>query len=338
MDYPIRNITHTLERDAIDILSSHLPKEWIVREMTERDYGIDLYIEIVGKNRKVTGQLVAIQVKGKSQISFNKNNEYTFSGIKRSTINYWTNLPVPVFLIAVCVKTRTPYWTNINSQERKGRFNGNSKTTSVKLNKSFDLNKNGLKLFNLFYLREKRWPDVENAIERSLMSFSSFGPFCLICQRKNEAEICSSTMQYLLMEHYNNYYLLARYLNVSRPKTIDFWYKKHFKSLFSLPEIDSYRFSYGFIKEIISEFVDDYREAVRRANLMVIKDQKDYFSKRFPLLFIHLQERPLTFVHSDWFARYYHDEYEKDTHVIESKFFDDFEEYDDWDLIDNLNI
>lgn len=338
MDFPLRHITHSLERDAIEILSSYLPKEWIVREMTERDYGIDLYVEIVGKDRKVTGQLVAIQVKGKSKINFNKNDEYTFSRIKRSTINYWTHLPVPVFIIVLCIKNKVPYWANINSENRKGRFKGNSKTTSVKINKKFDLKEKGLKIFNLFYLREKRWPAVENAIEKSLMSFSSFGPFCLICRRKDNNEICSSTIQYLLMEHYNNYYLLARYLNVSKPKNIDYWYKKHFESLFKLPAIDSYRFSYGFIKEIINDFVHDYIESVRRANLMVIKEQKDYFSKRFPLLFIHLKERPLTFVHSDWFARYYHDEYENDTRFIERKFFDDFEEYDDWDLIDNLNI
>ena len=72
MDFPKRNITHIIERQAIDILTQKLPKEWIVREMTERDYGIDLYIEIVKKDQKVTGDLVAIQVKGKQKIEFDE--------------------------------------------------------------------------------------------------------------------------------------------------------------------------------------------------------------------------------------------------------------------------
>ena len=40
----------------------------------------------------------------------------------------------------------------------------------------------------------------------------------------------------------------------------------------------------------------------------------------------------------DWYARYYNDEYESDTNNIEKRYFDDFNEYDDYDLIDDLNI
>ncbi|WP_333577748.1 hypothetical protein [Sphingobacterium sp.] len=41
MDFPQRDLTHIIEREALEILTQQLPKEWIVREMTERDYGVD---------------------------------------------------------------------------------------------------------------------------------------------------------------------------------------------------------------------------------------------------------------------------------------------------------
>ena len=170
------------------------------------------------------------------------------------------------------------------------------------------------------------------------MSFSSFGPFCLICKRKPAEETCSSTVQYLFLEHYNNYYILARYLGVSKPKPIPVWYDKQIDIHKQNGSLESLRFTYGMITDIIMEIADDYREAIRRANLLVVKEQSDYFARRFPFLQMHLIERPLTFVHTDWFARYYWDEYENETQDIEKKFFDDFTVYDNNDLINDLNI
>lgn len=337
MEFPIRNITHTIERRAVEILTYSLPEEWIVREMTERDYGIDLYIEIVGKDRKVTGKLVAIQVKGKTEIKFNSNGKYTFSGIKRATINYWNNLPVPVFTIVVCIKTQTPYWASIDAQNREGRFKGENKTTSVRIKKEDNFNKIGLLAFNLTYSREKKWPGIESAIEKSLMSFTSFGPFCLICRRRPDTKACSTTIQYLLLQHYENYYLLSKHLYNKRPKPITYWYKEHLKYLKKGEAQGSLQFSYKLIKEMIIDFASDYREATRIANLLVVKHQAFYFSRKFPHLFVHLKKRPLTFVESDWFARYYWDEYENETQNIEMKFFDDFDGYDYLDLVDEIN-
>lgn len=152
MDFPVRNITHTIEREALDILSNSLPPEWIVREMTERDYGIDLYIEIVGEDRRVTGDLIAIQVKGKREVQFNSDEIYSYSGIKKSTINYWLGLPVPVFFIVVCIKSRNAYWSDINSLNRKGQFKGKTETHSIELKKKFDLSDLGLNLFKYIYI------------------------------------------------------------------------------------------------------------------------------------------------------------------------------------------
>lgn len=56
MDYPERIDNHIKESDSITILNDKLPSSWIVREISERDYGIDLYVEIVGTDKKATQQ------------------------------------------------------------------------------------------------------------------------------------------------------------------------------------------------------------------------------------------------------------------------------------------
>jgi hypothetical protein len=338
MDFPKRDITHIIERQALEILTQQLPKEWIVREMTERDYGIDLYIEIIKEDKQVTGDLVAIQVKGKSKIEFGCDDTFTFYTIKKTTLNYWLNLPVPVFFIVVCIETKQSYWCNVRDANRTDKFKaGASETFSTKISKEQTLSKNGLILFQLNYIREKRWGAIENAMEQSLMLFSSFGPFILMCKRKPDDEFCSTTIQYILLQHYEYFYLLSRYILGKKPKTIPEWYDLNLNELKKTPDFNGVTFSYKVVKDVIRYFASDYREAVRKANLLVIKYHPTYYQTRFPYLFLHLKVRPLAFVHSDWYARYYFDEYENDTRDIEKKYFDDFTEYDDYDLIDNLN-
>ena len=339
MDFPKRDITHIIERQALEILTQQLPKEWIVREMTERDYGIDLYIEIIKEDKQVTGNLIAIQVKGKEKIEFNTEGTFTFYTIKKSTLNYWLNLPVPVFFIVVCIETEQSYWCNVRDTNRTDKFiAGKLETFNTKISKGQNLSKNGLALFHLNYLREKRWGAVEDAMEHSLMLFNSFGPFILMCKRKPDEEFCSTTIQYILLQHYEYFYLLSRYILGKKPKAIPEWYDINLPELKKSPDHEGVTFSYKLVKEVIRYFASDYREAVRQANLLVIKHHPTYYQKRFPYLFLHLKVRPLAFVHSDWYARYFHDEYENDTRDIEKKYFEDFTEYDDYDLIDNLNV
>jgi hypothetical protein len=339
MDFPKRDLTHIIERQALEILIQQLPKEWIVREMTERDYGIDLYIEIIKEDKKVTGELIAIQVKGKENIEFTADDTFTFYTIKNSTLNYWLNLPVPVFFVVVCITSRQSYWCNVRDSNRTDKFiAGASNTFYTTISKKQNLAKSGLLLFRLQYIREKRWPDIENAIENSLMLFSSFGPFILMCKRKPDEEFCSTTVQYILLQHYEYYFLLSRYILSKIPKPITDWYDRNFEDIKNSSSNLGVTFSYKLIKEIIRFFASDYRESVRIANLLVIKYYPTYYSRRFPYLYLHLKVRPLAFVESDWYARYFHDEYENDTRNIEKKYFDDFTEYDDYDLIDNLNV
>lgn len=330
MNYPIRFSTHVTEKKSIEILGYFLPDEWIIREMNERDYGIDLYVEIVGKNNKITGNLAAIQIKGKKEIKF-ENDEFNFR-VKRSTLNYWKGLPVPVFFVVVCIKTKMPYWASIETQEREGQFVGKGASTSVKIKKNFNFSdESSLLLFQAFYHREVKWREIEKTIEKSLMSYTSLGPFCLMCMRKDDNEVCSSTVQYILLQHFENFEVLTRYLRIKKyhePKKLSFWYDEHIKQIKKENRKISFRFSHGIIKDMLRDFISIYREAIRVSNLIVTKKQKHYFELNFPYLYVHLIERPLTFVKEDWYSRYFYDEYENETQNITDLFFEDFDEYD----------
>lgn len=333
MEYPKRIDTHISESISFNALSSALPKEWIVRELTERDYGVDLYIELVGEDGKVTGDLVALQVKSTNSVQFNDNGLFTYSGIKSSTINYWLGLPVPVFLIVVDLNTKHVYWSSVEVNQREGRFSKDNKTASLILTKNSDFSTRGLSLFIMTYIREKRWPEIESAIEKSIMSYNSLGPLVLMCERKGDDEFCSTSVQYMLIQHYEYFTLLSRYLLSKKPKYLPHWYDRHVEYINNNKLEVSLTFSFKVIKDMIKYFVWDYRKCIIASYQLVTESQKSYFSNKLPFLYIHLQHRPHTFFMDDWAARYYLDEYEDETTNPEKLFFQDFKEFD-WMLSD----
>ena len=328
MEYPQRIDTHISESISFIALSSALPKEWIVRELTERDYGVDLYVELVEKNGKVTGDLVALQVKSTNSVQFNDKGLFTYRGIKKSTINYWLGLPVPVFLIVVDLSNKHVYWSSVGMNQREGRFSKDNKTASLILTNNSDFSKSGLTLFKMTYIREKRWPEIESAIEKSIMSYNSLGPLVLMCNRKNDNEFCSTSIQYLLIQHYENFTLLSRYLLQKKSEYLPYWYDRHVEYLKNNKLEESLTFSYKVIKDMIKYFIWDYRNCIIASYQLVTESQKNYFSNKLPYLYMHLQHRPYAFVMVDWAARYYFDEYENQTTNPEELFFKDFEEFD----------
>jgi hypothetical protein len=123
MQFPKRTQTHILESDSWKILRQSLPSEWIVREVTERDYGIDCYVEIVWRNNEVTGDLCLLQLKSSGSIDWEESpsewgKKARFSGIKKSTVNYWMGLPVPVFLMWAEVNTCKLFFASVKEQVR----------------------------------------------------------------------------------------------------------------------------------------------------------------------------------------------------------------------------
>lgn len=84
----MRTQTHIVDSRAVKAVIAQLPHHWVVRELTERDYGIDLMVEIFAPGLKdakgkdafdATGSIFHIQIKG---------TEESLKPVQAGTINY----------------------------------------------------------------------------------------------------------------------------------------------------------------------------------------------------------------------------------------------------------
>jgi len=322
---PKRSKPHMVESRSLAIFLYRAPPEWIVRQVTERDYGVDLYVEIGDSNHSLTGDLVALQLKGASVVKFDKNDTHMAKSIKRSSLDYWLSFAVPVFLIVVCATTGDVYWANLRELNRQERFKGASKSVSIPVNRGEDFSDVGLARLVRTYAREKEWPLTESAIEKSLMLFNTFGPLVLMCQRAPSLSGCTTTMQYLLNQHYAHFETLSRYVLGKKQTPLTEWYAKNADYIDEKGLEKSHTLYYGVIKVILQSFCLEYIECIEAAHDLVRHDQSMYFSRTFPVLHAHLARKPHVFVWEDWFARYFFDEYENETASPEHLYFDDFD-------------
>lgn len=328
MDFPKRVEQHVSEKRSLTIVKDTFPERWIVREVSERDYGVDLYVEIVDSDGLLRGDMIAIQLKSKKELKF-KGGKFGLAGVKRSTLNYWLSLPVPVFLIVVCLKTRYSYWANIKSLNRQGIFSGKTETISVTI-KSYDAcSILGIQRFINEYQKEKSWTAIENAIEKSLMLYNTLGPLVLMCRRKHDDERSSTTIQYLVNQHYDCFRTLSKYLLGEDSEPIEVWYNKNHDYCKKNKLDQSPTLYMAIMKSMLNHMLGCYRRCIIFAYELVTLDQVHYFSARFPSLYTHLKHRPHTFLAEDWYARFHFDEYESETQVPEFLYFKDFDELDD---------
>ena len=138
-DLPTRSRQHIIEKRSLDILTSILPDEWIIRHQSADDYGIDLEIEIVYPDGSVPGTFFKAQVKGAENISVNANNEITLSGIKQTTLKYWINLNkhIHVIIFYVDISNKNVYWAPVFWQACK-LIDSSGSTKTVKFYHQLD--------------------------------------------------------------------------------------------------------------------------------------------------------------------------------------------------------
>ena len=123
MRYPRRTSQHISESESFRVLQQCIPPAWVMREMTERDYGIDCYIEIVPQDGDLVGHLASVQLKGVDHITWATGVDateptYQQAGIRASTAAYWMGLQIPAFLCVADISSREVYWANVKSQVR----------------------------------------------------------------------------------------------------------------------------------------------------------------------------------------------------------------------------
>ena len=109
MAYPKRTETHRIDTLAVRRLMSSMPANWIVRDLSERDYGIDLMLEYF-EGEEPTGRTVYMQVKGTSKKIEPKDGRVTFGNFPVSTLTYAECFPEPFLLVHLSTISGDPIY------------------------------------------------------------------------------------------------------------------------------------------------------------------------------------------------------------------------------------
>jgi len=320
---PIRAPQHVADTVAVLLFKKSLPKDWVVRELSERDYGIDALVEITSGGR-MTGNVIAAQLKGDSRLTLGKRESKLFRRLKRSTYKYLLGLPTPSYLFVCAEAEQQVYWASLNQCERE-RGEIDTGAPAVRLHGSQDLSEVGQLALWVSILRERRWPSVETAIVGALMAFNGLGPLYLACKRAATSEPAPSTVQFLLIQHYEFNALLQRYVMLSQAKPAalqDIYNRAAATGGLTATGV----FTVGFVTEVFREFIFAYCDAIEACFHMVTQKQRAYWCAKYTYLLFHLTTYPPVFNDTDWAARYFFDEYERETRHINLAHFADLDE------------
>ncbi|APQ18736.1 DUF4365 domain-containing protein [Maribacter hydrothermalis] len=179
MKLPKRAIQHISESESYKLFQSKIPSSWIIREATERDYGIDCYIELVNDDNELTGELVLVQLKSRQKIPWTKDNTYKINGIDISTSNYWFKFAVPVFIFVADLELKELYFSSVGYQiKRNFREFAKQDKFGYKLNKrNLFEGKDGVFSFKFDYYYESDRPQFENELLFFLTNLIHFRQF-----------------------------------------------------------------------------------------------------------------------------------------------------------------
>lgn len=108
----MRTQTHIVDSKAVKAVMAELPHHWVVRELTERDYGIDLMVEIFAPGLKdgkgkdafdATGAVFHIQIKGTEEPLESVRSGTINYCIDKKSLSYVEKFSIPFFLFRVSV-------------------------------------------------------------------------------------------------------------------------------------------------------------------------------------------------------------------------------------------
>ncbi len=233
MKLPNRPATHLTEAASWRLLQSLAPPTWIVREVTERDYGIDAYIEISSDAGEITGDLISVQLKGtdaltwkapkksagKKSVKKDKGDlDHTARSpqIGTSTANYWERLPVPVFLFVADISASDIYFASTEPVIRRNYDKlASQETLTFPLLKGLSLSQTvGSHLVEWYAKRERLHRDFVSQISQLVSHAESFHEFISMNQGRDSFMEVEADAHLRFRALHQSCKMAAVYLNV----------------------------------------------------------------------------------------------------------------------------
>lgn len=150
--------------------------DWIFRELTTVDVGIDAFVE-QAEEGDPKGKFIALQIKsgeGNFHISSDKLTYY----LSKVHYEYWTNFDLPVILIAHLTEEKKTYWQEISRRKiiktdkkwkleipMKNLLNKKAKLHITKLLTAKDYNSNIIKIFQGKRVEESSLHDLDARVD-----------------------------------------------------------------------------------------------------------------------------------------------------------------------------
>ena len=281
--FPNRNQNHIKETSSWKIFEGMIHSNWIVRQLTERDYGVDAYIEIVNNNGEIAGDICFIQLKSSDRINW-EHGQKKLSGIKKSTINYWLNLPAPVYIFWVDLSKSRLFFSPVKEVIRNTykEFLKGSETMSIPFNEKDEFGTElGEIRFIVNYFNEKEFPDIVNLLRLLIIHSKEYYDFIISNQGRDYFLQVEEERQIKLVHLYNlcktlaNFYLLK--WNVTK---LDSLYKKD-----SEMWDDGYDLHENSLSLILSELEDVFIQILELSKEIITNYQKDFWKKEFRLIY-----------------------------------------------------
>lgn len=262
---PQRVSQHISETAGFKLFSSKIPDNWIIRDVTERDYGIDCYLELVSDNNELMGELVSIQLKSVDGISWTQGDHFTLSGIKITTTNYWYKFAVPVFIFIADINNQELFFVPVKSYIKRhfSEFlrQDNFNYKILKINK-FQVNESIL-TFRLNYYYERNRLQYENELVRFLSNLLNYYEFQVEHDGRDFHMGIESTDLIYFESMHKNYELLCSYLFIKNPiprlSVIKENSKKTFNSIY-----------YELFEQDLIDWMDEYK----KLSLEIIREIK----------------------------------------------------------------
>jgi hypothetical protein len=80
---------------------------------SERDYGVDCYIELVDAEKRLTGEIAFVQLKSTEKIGWNGNKCFKFYKVEKSTTNYLNSFKIPTFIFLVDISMKEMFFLSV---------------------------------------------------------------------------------------------------------------------------------------------------------------------------------------------------------------------------------
>jgi len=268
MKLPKRPKQHTLESASFKLFSSKIPDSWIIREVTERDYGIDCYLELVNDDNELTGHLVLIQLKSRQLIPWTNDETYTLTGVKITTSNYWYKLTVPVFIFLADIDKQELYMLSVNYWIKRNFLQfAKQKTFNYKFKKSsiFD-GEDGVFEFKFDFYYEHYRRQFENELLFFLTNLRHFQDFqSEHSGRDFHLGIESTDLIYFEAMH-RNFHFLCSYFNL--PNRIP--------TLLELKKNSGEKFGDQRCYELYEDDLTEWAEEFEKLTLEIVKALKSF--------------------------------------------------------------